>query len=143
MFVLYIYNNLLYIDRRGHDDGNLRYPTSTVVTPEHTVLISDLSNDNNLLYIDRLGHDDGYLGLPTSTVVTPEHTVLIADYRNNRISEFSLDEGRFIRQVLTSKDGIYSPRCISLQGELLWLSYRVTGSFISDMNIQCYKLYTD
>ena len=127
-----IYDNLLYIDRLGHDDGNLRSPTSTVVTPEHTVLISDLSNDYNLLYIDRFGRGDGNLSFPTSTVVTPEHTVLIADRGNNRISEFGLDDGRFIRHVLT-EDGIYRPRFISLQGDLLWLS--------GDNNIQCYKLY--
>ena len=130
-----IYDNLLYIDRLGSDDGYLMYPTSSVVTPEHTVLISDLGNDYNLLYIDRYGRDDGYLRYPTSTVVTPEHTVLIADRDNNRISEYSLDDGRFIRHVLTDKEGIDRPWCISLQGDLLWLS--------GDNNIQCYKLYTD
>ena len=138
-----MYYNLLYIDRLGHDDVYLTFPTSTMVTPEHTVLISDLSIDYNLLYIDRYGRDDGYLRYPTSTVVTPEHTVLIADLSNNRISEFSLDDGRFIRHVLTDKEGIYRPRCISLQGDLLWVSHRVTDSLDSDMNIRCYKLYTD
>ena len=98
---------------------------------------------DNLLYIDRLGSDDGYLGLPTSTVVTPEQTVLISDWDNNRISEYSLDDGRFIRQVLTNKEGIDSPRCISLQGDLLWVSYRVTRSYNSDRSIKCYKLYTE
>ena len=92
------------------------------------------------MYIDSPGRDDSYLGHPISTVVTPEQTVLIADYNNNRISEFSLDDGRFIRQVLTDKEGIYRPRCISLQGDLLWVSYRVTDSLDSDMNIRCYKL---
>ena len=105
LFVLYFYNNQLYINRYGYgDDGNLRYPTSTVVTPEHTVLI--------------------------------------ADRENNRISEYSLDDGRFIRHVLT-EDGINSPQFISLQGDLLWLSFDVTDSYNSDKNIRCYKLYTD
>ena len=123
----------MYINRYGYgDDGYLKDPTFTVVTPEHTVLISDLSNDYNLLYIDRYRHDDGYLRYPTSTVVTPEHTVLIADQDNKRISEYSLDDGRFIRKVLTG-DGINRPQCISLQGDLLWVS--------GDNNIQCYKLY--
>ena len=85
--------------------------------------------------IDRRGHDDGYMSAPTSTVVTPEQTVLIADYNNNRISEYSLDDGRFIRHVLTDKEGIDRPECITLQGDLLWVS--------GDNNIQCYKLYTD
>ena len=76
-------------------------------------------------------------------MVTPEHTVLIADPGNKRISEFSLDDGRFIRHVLTHHDGINKPRCISLQGGLLWLSYDVTDSYPLDMNIRCYKLYTD
>ena len=80
----------------------------------------------NPLYIDRS---------PTSTVVTDEKTVLISDHYNNRISEYSLDDGRFIRHVLTDKEGMYRPECISLQGELLWMS--------GDNNIRCYKLYTD
>ena len=88
------------------------------------------------MYINRYEWgDEGILMYPTSSVVTPEQTVLIAEYGNKRISEFSLDDGRFIRQVLTDKEGIYMPRCISLQGDLLWLSY-------SD-NIRCYKLYKD
>ena len=89
------------------------------------------------MYIDRYGRDDGYLRYPTSTVVTPEHTILIADGDNNRISEYCLDDGRFIRQVLT-EDKIYSPQCISLQGDLLWLS-----DDLDNYNIRCYKLYTD
>ena len=93
-----------------------------------------LWNYYNLLFIDSPGRDDGYLWFPTSTAVTPEHTVMISDGGNKRISEFSLDDGRFIRQVLTWKDGIYRPECISLQGNLLWLS--------GINNIQCYKLYT-
>ena len=87
----------MYIDKYGRHDGNLRYPTSTVVTPEHTVLISDLSNDYNLLYIDRYGYDDGYLRDPTSTVVTPEHTVLISDldndYNLSYIDRYGHDDG--------------------------------------------------
>ena len=73
-------------------------------------------------------------------MVTPEQTVLIADRGNNRISEYSLDDGRFIRDVLT-EDGIYKPECISLQDDLLWVSYRVTDSRYSDRNIRCYKLH--
>ena len=96
---------------------------------------------NNLLYIDRYGHDDVYLTFPTATVVTPEHTVLISDYYNNRISEFSLDDGRFIRHVLTDKDGIYKPECILLQDNLLWLSYYSVNTL--HYNIRCYKLYKD
>ena len=131
------------IDRYGRDDGYLWFPTSTVVTPEHTVLISDLRNDYNLLYmyIDRYGRDDGYLRYPTSTVVTPEHTVLISDWNNNRISEFSLDDGRFIRHVLTEEDGINRPRCISIQGNLLWVSYDLVNT--GHYSIKYYKLYAD
>ena len=81
----------------GRDDGNLRYPTSTTVTPEQTVLISDLSNDYNLMYIDRYGRDDGYLRYPTSTVVTPEQTVLISDLSNDYnlsyIDRYGHDDG--------------------------------------------------
>ena len=96
---------------------------------------------DNVLFIDRRGHDDSYLWLPTSTVVTPEYRVMISDCGYNRISEFSLDDGRFIRHVLTKKNGIYRPWCISLQGNLLWVSHKRTDPFISDMNLQCYKLY--
>ena len=72
-------------------------------------------------------------------MVTPEHTVIICDYGNKRISEFSLDDGRFIRHVLT--DGMYKPQCLSLHGNLLWLSDYLENSVY--FKIQCYKLYTD
>ena len=68
-------------------------------------------------------------------MVTPEQTVLISDQKNKRISEFSLGDGRFIRHVLTRKDMIHGPWCISLQGNLLWVS--------GDNDIKCYKLYTE
>ena len=94
---------------------------------------------NFLLFIDRPGHDDdGDLDGPTSIVVTPEHTVMISDFINDRISAFSLDDGRFIRHVLTEKDGIDSPRCISLEGNLLWVSYDLVNT--DHYNIRCYKL---
>ena len=95
----------------------------------------------NLLFIDSPGRGRGDLVSPTSTVVTHEQTVLISDMYNDRISEFSLDDGRFTRHVLKRKDGINSPQCISLDGKLLWVSYDVTASLDSDKNIQCYKLY--
>ena len=88
-----------------------------------------------------MGSDDGYLDRPTSSVVMDEHTVLITDYSNNRISEYSLDDGRFIRHVLTDNNGVYKPRCISLQGGVLWMSYDLVNT--DHYNIRCYKLYKD
>ena len=93
---------------------------------------------HNLLFVNRPGYDDGDLCFPTSTVVTPEHTVMISDTNNNRISEFSLDDGRFISHVLSEKDGLYKPECISLQGNLLWVSDYLDNT--DHYNIQCYKL---
>ena len=95
---------------------------------------------HNLLFIERPGHDDDNLWYPTTSMVTQEHTVMIADHYNHRISEFSL-KGRFIRHVLSRKEGIYHPQWLSLQGNLLWLSYTVKDSLVPDKNIKCYKPY--
>ena len=81
--------------------------------------------------IGRGGSDDGELNQPMSATVSDEDTIIISDWSNNRISEFSFN-GTFLRHLLVSSDGIYSPWSMSYYYPHLWLT---NGSYPH------YKLY--
>ena len=68
------------------------------------------------------GFNDGELNTPTSAIVSDEDTVIISDNGNNRVSEFSFN-GTFLRHLLVSSDGIYSPFSMSYYYPHLWLVY--------------------
>ena len=72
--------------------------------------------------IGRRGSDDGELNEPTSAIVSDENTIIISDYSNNRISEFSFN-GTFLRHLLVSSDGIYSPWSMSYYHPHLWMTH--------------------
>ena len=72
--------------------------------------------------IGRYGSNDGELNNPMSAIVSDEDTIIISDYGNNRISEFSFN-GTFLRHLLVSSDGIYSPGYMSYYHPHLWLTH--------------------
>ena len=78
---------------------------------------------------------------PWSAAVTPKNTILVADYRNHRVLEFSTD-GKFLKNILNEKNGIFYPIRTSLSGNYLWISYRAENDMFSECKIRRYQIYS-
>ena len=67
------------------------------------------------------GDGDGELYSPSCVVFSPNGSLFIADKYNDRVSEFSQD-GRFLRHVITARDGIKEPVSLSCTYPHIWVT---------------------
>ena len=87
---------------------------------------------NQLFTFGRRGNADGQLNSPWSTAYTTEG-ILVSDTSNHRVCLFSFD-GKFIKHILTNKDGIKNPMGLFFLSPYLWVT---SHSFPS---VKCFKL---
>ena len=81
-----------------------------------------LYNDSRKLLkvIGGFGRTDGRMKNPGACIFTPWGTLLVCDSQNNRISEYSIPNGKFIRHVMTS---IYNPYSMCYSHPYLWITH--------------------
>ena len=110
-------------------EGRILY----LVTCQYTHSIYVYDNNWTILFtFGGFGHKDGQLSDPWGTTCTTEG-ILVADQGNNRICEYSF-EGKFVNNILTSKDDIGYPVGLIFIKPFLWVTSHSSGS------VKCFKL---
>ena len=87
---------------------------------------------NQLFTFGGRGNADGQLYNPWSTAYTTEG-ILASDMSNRRVCLFSFD-GKFIKHILTNKDGINNPMGLVFLSPYLWVTSQRSSS------VKCFKL---
>ena len=87
---------------------------------------------NRLFTFGGRGYADGQLYSPWGTAYTTEG-ILVSDTSNHRVCLFSFD-GKFIKQILTKKDGINYPMGLTFLSPYLWVTSH------SSPSVKCFKL---
>ncbi|XP_069121859.1 LOW QUALITY PROTEIN: probable E3 ubiquitin-protein ligase MID2 [Argopecten irradians] len=104
--------NTIYALSHKHRTGNLFFPYFTC-TPDSTV-IGSLSTDN--LHKDVLKVGIVNISYPYGVDVDGEGNVYVCGYGSDNVVQMSGDETN-VREVLTTADGMHSPRAISVCGD--------------------------
>ena len=125
--------------------SNLNYPVQVCMMKreEHILyMVTCRGNSDNIsVYDDQWnqlftfggrGSADGQLYNPWSTAYTTEG-ILVSDTSNHRICLFSFD-GKFIKHILTNKDGINGPMGLTFLSPYLWVTSQ------SPSSVKCFKL---
>jgi glucose/arabinose dehydrogenase len=104
-----------------HNDTSLfRRPFYICVHPEGHLLVSD-NGKKSVICVTSQGQvvwkytptGDRALGSPQGITTTPTGDILLVDNRSNKIIQLS-GSGQFVREILTSQDGINKPRGLYL-----------------------------
>ena len=114
------------LNKLGYDaDGNyvLSHPEYVSMDMDDNVIISDSGNHcvwtfstcGRLLtrWGTGMGEGDGQLCYPKGVVQDQQGNLLVADCGNHRICLYNKD-GKFLRHVLTSKDGLSYPQTVNI-----------------------------
>jgi DNA-binding beta-propeller fold protein YncE len=96
------------------------FPWYICVHPEGHLLVSDYGK-NSVICVTSQGQvvwkytptGDRALGFPQGITTTPTGDVLLVDKSSNKIIQLS-GSGQFVREILTSQDGINRPRGLYL-----------------------------
>ena len=111
-------------------EGHILYKV-TCRGSSHNIRVYD-EKWNQLFTFGGRGSADGQLRDPWSTAYTTEG-ILVSDQSNHRICLFSFD-GKFIKHILTNKDGINYPMGLTFLSPYLWVTCQYPSS------VKCFKL---